>query len=294
MKLIIIPILMVISIFSEASIYIKGSQETHENFLALVQEKKGITIKEWLHKDDMVKSNLNALITSGERLLSHSISVQEFYDLTNKERENSVITSEWRQAFVDILLKWLEQNKNNDLAIIEDVCYFYHLDSEVSQQNPELNSKCRNNKQLFFLNKPQEFRNELITVDGVLWNDTINFYKRKQTRLSSQIKIYSDEFLPHTEYRHDLSLGRFERLRLTTGNCHNVKNNLHQLSGYNIPVHQILIVNENSCIDLIVLPSVETSPRFWQKNKTWLILGGILLSGFVISQVKDKEIVFEY
>ncbi len=294
MKFITIYVLTVFSIFTEASIYIKGSQLSQENFMTVVHEKNGITIKDWLYKNDLDKNNLDTLVATGERLLSHSISLQEFYDLANKDREPVVITYEWRQAFVDILLKWLEQNKSEDPAIWDDLCYFFHLDSEISRQNPELHAKCKNNKQLFFMKKPLDYQNELIMIDGVLWKDNINFYKRKQPRLTSQIKIYSDEFLPATEYRHDLSLGRFERLRFTIGNCHNVKNNLQHLNNYDIPLHQVLVINENNCIDPIALQPMETLPRFWEKKKTWLIVGGILLGGFIFSQTRDKDISFEF
>ncbi len=292
MKLITISILMFFSIFTEASIYIKGSQLSYENFLAVVQEKNGIAIKDWLYKNDLEKNNLDSLIVTGERLLSHHISLQEFYDLASKDKEQVVITYEWRQAFVDILLKWFEQNK--DALVWDDICFFYHLDSEISRQNPELHSRCKNSKQLFYAKKPTDYQNELITIDGVLWKNSITFYKRSQSRLTTQIKIYSDDFLPHTEYRHDLSLGKFERLRFASGICHSIKNNMHNLNGYDIPLHQISIVNENNCIDPIVLPPVETSNRFWPKNKTWYIVGGILLGGLILSQTRDKEITFEF
>lgn len=294
MKLIIICLLITFSTFSEASIYIKGSHLSHENFLALVQEKKGITIKDWLHNNELERNNLDTLIVSGKRLLSQTISLQEFYDLANKDRESAVMTYDWRQAFVDILVKWLAQNNNESPAIWEDICYFYHLDSEISRQNVELHSKCKNTKQLFFIKKPADYQNELVTIDGVLWKNSINFYKRKQSRLISQIKIYSDEYLPVTEYRSDLSLGKFERLEFAVGNCHNVKSNIHHLNGYDLPVHQVFILNENNCIDPLVLPLADSSPRFWDKNKKWFILGGILLGGLVLSQTRDKEISFEF
>lgn len=278
-----------------ANIYIRGENINENQFLDSVQQKSGLPLAKWLAQKDVSRSDLEFFLESGEKYLASEMTSAEFLSRINKFNESSVLTSESREVLVDIFIKKNELQGSSSPEIWEQICYFYNLDEKIQLRWPQFYQPCSKNKNLLSLEKPPYLKDDLVLIDGVEWKNKIRFYPRKQSdQLKIQIRIYSNKDSPVILQTNSLSLPPLSRTSLVTGDCHNVTAQLESLSAYELPLPQIFVLSDKGCVDPVFTVVEIDRGNFWQKNKKWLWLSGIIATGIIVQQMNNKEITVEW
>jgi len=287
--------LLIYSQMTNANIAIRNKDLEEKRFFELTEEKQAIPIGRWLIDQDLAQSQIEILLTDGERYLNSEITFSDFISSVNRSNEKFVFTPDSREALVDILFKKSDSPGEPSNEIWEQICYFYSIDEKIQLRWPHFYQKCTKNKNLITLEKPQHLNNDIILVDGVEWKDKIKFYPRNRPdQLQLQIRIYSNSDSPVMFNSVSLSIPALTRQPLVSGECHQIKTHLDSISSSRLPLPQVFVLSKEDCIDPALKIPMEDRNGFWQENKKWLWITGIIAVGLTVHHLKDQELTFDW
>ncbi len=278
----------------QANIYIRSQELDPLQFKEVVHNKQGEALSTWLATKDFSQTRSESLLTIGEKFLRAELNFPEFLTAANALTDHEIPNSEWRQAFIDILLKKNESIQKNIMGIWDQICYFYHLDEAIQERWPQFYQRCNQGKSKMSVSKPAFLKNDVVYVDGVEWKDKINFSQGSPSwTWSIQIRIYSDADVPLQLKAKDLNLVSISRSPLVHGGCGKFQFSSEALSKYELPLLQVFVISSPTCVEpVMTVPSME-GVSIWKKKSHWFWLAGLIAGGLLINEMKDKEIVFE-
>lgn len=275
-----------------ANIYVRHPTMNAEVFYETVHRHQGISLSQWMVNRDLSRSDTANLFSLGPSFVKGDVSLTQFLDHVEKDKELFLPDTEWRQALVDILLKKMELDGRESDVLWDQVCYFFYLDEHIQERWPQFFRRCPQ-KYLMTLTKPLPLKESQIWVDGIEWKNKITFYQRKNPALLKiSLRIYSDAQTFKKFSAENLSLSDFSARALVEGECHHLS--VDTPLQEQVPLAELFVISTPECIDPVFKELNQPAKSFWKEKRTWFWIAGILAVGLAAHELKDKELIFEW